>query len=194
MHSLPGTGYDSTYFTWLCFFALNLFLNVIETIRLNIEFMKENTELYRVNMNLSKSILLLWKVINTFVYALIIIIILILAKYAYEFYYLAMSPPYVYPIVLYSIFVTQHEKTMLMYTKYTSSHYFHYLTCASYTSSVNCIGFPIVSCSISNTMLRQKVITILSLKMLSNFVCTQALFPHAWSYFSMIIWFLCTQI
>ena len=39
---------------------------------------------------------------------------------------------------------------MLMYTNYISLHYFNYLTfCVSYTSSVNCIGFSIVSCTIS---------------------------------------------
>ena len=52
---------------------------MIETIILDSDYMKENTELYRVNMNLSKSILLLWKVINTFVYV-DYYIILILAK------------------------------------------------------------------------------------------------------------------
>ena len=47
-------------------------------------------------------------------------------------------------------FVTRHEKTMLMYTKYTSLHYFNYLTfCVSYTSSVNCIEFIIVFCTIT---------------------------------------------
>ena len=41
--------------------------------------------------------------------------------------------------------VTRHEKIGLMYTKYTLSHYSTYLTFpASYTSSVNCIKFPIV--------------------------------------------------
>ena len=39
---------------------------------------------------------------------------------------------------------------MLMYTNYISLHYFNYLTfCVSYTSSVNYIGFPIVSCTIN---------------------------------------------
>ena len=48
------------------------------------------------------------------------------------------------------IHVTRHEKTMLMYTKYTSLHYFNYLTfCVSYISSVIVLKFPIVGCSIS---------------------------------------------
>ena len=56
-----------------------------------------------------------------------------------------------------SKFVTQNEKTILMYTKYTSLHYFNYpIFCVSYTSSVNCIGFIIVSCTISNTILKSK--------------------------------------
>ena len=65
-------------------------------------------------------------------------------------------------------FVTRQEKTMLivnMYTKYISSLYVNYLTfCVSYTSSVNYIGFPIVSCTIGKSftetllyILRQKV-------------------------------------
>ena len=37
-------------------------------------------------------------------------------------------------------YMTQGEKTMLVYTKYTSLHYFNYLTFyVSYTTSVNCI-------------------------------------------------------
>ena len=44
--------------------------------------------------------------------------------------------------------------TVLMYTKYITLHYFNYLTfCVSYTSSVNCIGFPIVSCTISKSFI-----------------------------------------
>ena len=47
-------------------------------------------------------------------------------------------------------YVTQHEKTMLMYIKCTSLHYFNYLNfCVSYTSYVKCIVFPIVNCTIS---------------------------------------------
>ena len=50
--------------------------------------------------------------------------------------------------------MTWHEKTMLMYTNYISLHYFNYLTfCVSYTSSVNCIGFPVVSCTISKSFI-----------------------------------------
>ena len=55
------------------------------------------------------------------------------------------------PILVNAIFVTRHEKTMLMYTKYISLHYFNYLSfCVSHTDSVNCIGFLIVSCTNSN--------------------------------------------
>ena len=44
-----------------------------------------------------------------------------------------------------AIYVTRHEKAMLMYTKYTALHYLNYFTFrVSYTGSVNCIGFPIV--------------------------------------------------
>ena len=40
-----------------------------------------------------------------------------------------------------NLYVTRHEKAMLIYTKYTSLHYFNYLTfCVSYTRSVNCIA------------------------------------------------------
>ena len=54
----------------------------------------------------------------------------------------------------YITYVTQHQKTMLMYTKYTSLHYFSYLSfCVSFTSSINCIGFPIVSCTISKSFI-----------------------------------------
>ena len=75
------------------------------------------------------------------------------------------------PLTLNNQFVTQHEKTMLMYTKYTSLHYFSYLTfCVSCASSVNCIGFPMVSCTIIksfiDTMLRQEVVKVQSLKKL----------------------------
>ena len=50
--------------------------------------------------------------------------------------------------------VTQHEKNMLIYTKYTTSHYFNYLTfCVSYSRSVKCIGFSIVSCTISKSFI-----------------------------------------
>ena len=46
------------------------------------------------------------------------------------------------------------EKTMFMYTKYTSLHYFNYLTyCVSYTRSYNCIGFPIVGCTVSQSFI-----------------------------------------
>ena len=75
-----------------------------------------------------------------------------------------------YIVIQISIYVTRHEKTMLTCTKYTSLHYFNYLTfCVSYTSSVNCIGFTIVSCTISQkfhwcVMLGQKVIKIQCLK------------------------------
>ena len=49
-----------------------------------------------------------------------------------------------------AIYVTRHEKTMLMYTKYTSLRYLDYLaSCASFTTSVNCIEFIIVFCTIS---------------------------------------------
>ena len=41
-----------------------------------------------------------------------------------------------------------------MYTKYTSLHYVDYLNiCVSYTSSVNCIGFPIVNCTITKSFI-----------------------------------------
>ena len=49
------------------------------------------------------------------------------------------------------LYVTWHEKTTLMCTKHTSLHYLNYLTfCVSYsyTSSVNGVGFPIVSSTI----------------------------------------------
>ena len=43
--------------------------------------------------------------------------------------------------------VIWHEKTVLMYTKYTPSHYFNYLTfCKWYTSSVNFKAEAIVCC------------------------------------------------
>ena len=43
---------------------------------------------------------------------------------------------------------------MLMYTKYTYLHYFNYLNfCVSYTSSVNCIRFPIVNCTINKSFI-----------------------------------------
>ena len=46
---------------------------------------------------------------------------------------------------MYAVFVTQHEKTGLMCTKYTNPHYSIYLTFrASCTSFVNCIKFPMV--------------------------------------------------
>ena len=52
------------------------------------------------------------------------------------------------------IIVIQHEKTMFMHTNYTSLHYFNYLTfCVSYISSVNCIGFHIVNCTIGKTFI-----------------------------------------
>ena len=52
------------------------------------------------------------------------------------------------------VYVTQHEKTMLMYTKYTSLQYFNYLTFyVCYTSSVNCMGIPIVSYTISKSFI-----------------------------------------
>ena len=45
-------------------------------------------------------------------------------------------------------YVTRHEKIGLMYTKRTPSHYSTYLTfIIRYTSSVNCIRFPIVCCT-----------------------------------------------
>ena len=48
------------------------------------------------------------------------------------------------------IMVTWHEKTMLMYTKYTSLHYLNYLNfCASFTTFVNCIEFIIAFCTIT---------------------------------------------
>ena len=41
-----------------------------------------------------------------------------------------------------TIYVTRHEKTGLMYTKYTSSYYGLYLLyCSTYQSSVNCYRF-----------------------------------------------------
>ena len=68
--------------------------------------------------------------------------------------------------------VTQHEKTMFMYTEYISLCYSNYLTfCVVYTSSVNCVGSLIVGCIIIDTLCLE-VIKIQSLKNLSNFVCT----------------------
>ena len=49
-----------------------------------------------------------------------------------------------------TVYVTRHEKTRLMYTKYTYiyninySMYLHY--CIRLTKSVNCIRFPMKSC------------------------------------------------
>ena len=41
-----------------------------------------------------------------------------------------------------------------MYTKYAPLHYFNYLAfCVSYTRSVNCIGFLIVSCTINKSFI-----------------------------------------
>ena len=66
-----------------------------------------------------------------------------------------------------TLIVTQHEKTMLMYTNYTSIHYFNYLTfCVSYTSSVNCIEFPIVSCTISKSIINTLCLVSLDKKLL----------------------------
>ena len=52
--------------------------------------------------------------------------------------------------------VTRHEKTMPMYTNtplYIS--YFKYFTfCVSGTSSVNCIGFTIVSCIVNKSLIK----------------------------------------
>ena len=50
----------------------------------------------------------------------------------------------IYSLLKIILIVTQHEEIGLMYTKYTFSHYFNYLTFhASYRSSVNYIKFPI---------------------------------------------------
>ena len=51
-------------------------------------------------------------------------------------------------LVVSFIYVTWHEKIELMYTKYITSYYSTYLAfCVSYTSSVNCVEFPIVCCT-----------------------------------------------
>ena len=43
--------------------------------------------------------------------------------------------------------MTRHEKTMLMYAKYTYSYYGTYLLyCLRYSRSVSCIRFPMKSC------------------------------------------------
>ena len=67
-----------------------------------------------------------------------------------------ITPDYSFPILnsyfnlqIPCINVIRHEKTMLMHPKYTSLHYFNYLTfCVNYTSSVNYIGFPIFNYTI----------------------------------------------
>ena len=54
--------------------------------------------------------------------------------------------------------MTQHEKTNV-YTKYTSLHYLNYLSfCVRHTGSANCIGFPIVCCTISKTAAKVSLI------------------------------------
>ena len=46
-----------------------------------------------------------------------------------------------------STFVTRHEKTGLMYTKYTYSYYSMYLLyCLKFLKSVSCMRFPMNSC------------------------------------------------
>ena len=52
-----------------------------------------------------------------------------------------------------ALYVTWHEKTMLMYTKYTSLHYFNYLSFCVCHTCLNCTGFPIVSCTISKSFI-----------------------------------------
>ena len=52
---------------------------------------------------------------------------------------------YSYTAMYVYIFLTRHEKTGLMYTKYTPSHFSTYFTfCVSYMSSISRIKFPIV--------------------------------------------------
>ena len=43
-----------------------------------------------------------------------------------------------------AIYVTRHEKTGLMFTKYTTQHYDIYLLYC--LNSINCIGFPMKCC------------------------------------------------
>ena len=73
-----------------------------------------------------------------------------------------MSPNHPYLLVIIHVPVLEQVKYMTgmkkpclnVYTKYTTLHYFNYLTVyVSYTSSVNCIGFPIVSCTISKSFI-----------------------------------------
>ena len=50
--------------------------------------------------------------------------------------------------------VTRHEKTMLVYRKYTSLHHFKYRNfCECYANTVNYIGFSIVWCSYRGVLL-----------------------------------------
>ena len=52
-------------------------------------------------------------------------------------------------------YVTRHEKTGLMYTKYTSSYYGPYLLyCLRYGNSVNCIRFLITCCINGENLIR----------------------------------------
>ena len=52
------------------------------------------------------------------------------------------------------VYVTLHGKTELVCTQYTHSHITTYLTFSvSYTSSVNCISFLIVSCASSSSFI-----------------------------------------
>ena len=58
-----------------------------------------------------------------------------------------------YQLMISIIDVTRHDKTMLIYLKYTSLYCFNYLTfCVSYISSINCVRFLIVSCTINKSV------------------------------------------
>ena len=65
-----------------------------------------------------------------------------------------------------TIYVTRHEKTGLMYTKYTRSYYYKYLRyCIRYSQSVSCMRF-LTNCCIN----AEKFVRLLCLhKKLFNF-------------------------
>ena len=75
-------------------------------------------------------------------------------------------------------YVTEHEKTRLMYTKYISLYYGTYLLyCSRYCSSVNCIRFPMKCYMNGGNVIR---LLFLSVKLLKFEIqkCGQILCAH----------------
>ena len=77
-----------------------------------------------------------------------------------------------------ALYMTRHEKTGLMYTKYTSSYYGTYLLyCLRYYNSLNCIRLPITCCINDRNCIRLQVL-LMKLFKFKIYKCGQILCAH----------------